>query len=731
MTTLVWANKQQKLDKTIKNKVYDFLDKLQTNDALPGLNIEPMQKPVDDRVRTGRVDQKWRAVLFKVPAKGSVTYFYMGTWNHDEAIDLARKMTLTVNPVGGFTEVAYVESDDAPEPATDDAAPQEAVGETLTLLEGWGYTLEDLTDRLGLSTATARAAAAVHDADALLEVAVRTEGWQGEALNLLLDGLHIEEIRSKFALDEPVEQDETATEDERILAGLQHPTARASFAYIDGQEELRRVIEAQDFGAWRVFLHPEQRKYATAHYNGAFRLSGGAGTGKTVVLLHRARNLWHKNREARIVLTTYTRNLADMLRANMQQLDPKVPIASTLGAPGVFITNIDSLVHSVGKAAGADISPAAQQVLGRPTTNVTSRPDKDAWDAAISAAGEGLPENLRSAEFFSSEYAMVVLPRRIVSRAAYFSASRVGRGVALNRAMRSKVWSVIDAYRAANKVFGKVDWEESAAIAAEHLSLNASSGQVADHVLVDEGQDLTPVRWQLLRALVAEGPNDLFIAEDAHQRIYGQRVVLGHYGIKIVGRSQRLTLNYRTTEQTLEWAVQVLSGASYEDVEGESATTAGYHSARSGPRPELVECASDPEEFDAIADRLRGWLESADVEPEALAVLVRSRREAARVVSALSERGVDAKTVDGQAGVGTGKPVVMTMHRAKGTEFSRVVLAGVAEGAVPAALTSEKYDESAWEDAMLRERSLLYVAATRARDELVVTWSGQRSELLA
>lgn len=733
MTTLVWANKQQKLDKAVKAKVYDFLDKLQTDDTLPGLHIEPMQKPVDDRVRTGRVDQHWRAVLFKVPQKNDVAYFYMGTWNHDEAIDLARKMTLSVNPVGGFTEVTIVDPV-ADEVAGDvmsaaGGAPAEASG-ALSLLEGWAYTFGDLTERIGLAPATARAAMAAPTEEALLEVAVRVEGWQGEALALLTDGLSIDTIRAKFSLDMPVAQDADATEDERLLKGLKHPTAQATFAYIEGQEELRRVIEAQDFGAWRVFLHPEQRKYATASYSGAFRLSGGAGTGKTVVLVHRAAHLWHANPNARIVLTTYTRNLADMLRANLQQLDDSVPIVSDLGQPGIHITTVDALAHAVSKRAGIDITSAVEQVLGRSAHSVNSRPDASSWDDAIAAAGAGLPESLRTAAFFESEYSMVVLPRRVVGRGDYFTASRAGRGVPLSRAMRSQVWSVVEAYRASGKVFGVVDWEESVAIAAAYLDCAGNQGRVADHVLVDEAQDLTPVRWQLLRALVADGPNDLFIAEDSHQRIYGQRVVLGHYGIRVVGRSHRLTLNYRTTEENLEWAVAVLSGVKFDDIEGEAATTTGYHSARSGPKPSLVECASAAEEFDTIAQRITSWLADDSTEPETIAVLVRSNRQATRVSAGLEERGVSVRVVDGQAKIGTGRPVVLTMHRAKGTEFARIVLAGVAEGSIPAVMAAEKYDDSAWADALLRERSLLYVAATRARDELVVTWTGRRSEFV-
>jgi hypothetical protein len=727
MTVLVWANKQQKLEKNLKAKVYDFLEKLQTNDALPGLHIEPMHNPVNPHVRTGRVDQNWRAVLFKLTGAKDVTYFYMGTWNHDEAIELARKMTITVNPVGGFTDWEVVEDDVVDVSVPEPAAP---VAQELSLLEGWGYSADDLKGKLGLKPAIVTAAIAAVDEDALLEVAVRVDGWQGEALILLSDGMSIDDIRSKFGLDTPVEQDPNATEAEKLLRGLNHPTAQASFSYVENQEELKRVIEAGDFGAWRIFLHPEQRKYATRHYNGAFRLSGGAGTGKTVVLVHRARNLWLENPEARIVLTTYTRNLADMLRQNIQQLDPDVPIASKLGEPGVYVSTVDSVVSTVLKNAGIAVGDASEKVLGHPATHVTNRPDSDGWDAAIASSGDGLPDNLKASAFFTAEYTMVVLPNRITSRADYFGIARTGRGVALNRAGRSRVWSVIEAYRASAKVYGTVDWEEAAAIAAAHLDLGGDAARVADHVLVDEGQDLSPARWQLLRAMVAPGPDDLFIAEDSHQRIYGQRVVLGRYGIRIVGRSQRLTLNYRTTAQNLDWAVQILSGADYEDAEGDAATTLGYHSARQGPVPGLVACANVVEEFDAIAARIKGWLEPEDVEPESLAVLVRDQRQAARMVTALAERGVVAKTIDGKSKIGSGYPVILTMHRAKGTEFAKVVLAGVSDGSVPAALDGEKYDDDAWADAMLRERSLLYVAATRARDELVVTWSGKRSILL-
>ena len=146
---------------------------------------------------------------------------------------------------------------------------------------------------------------------------------------------------------------------------------------------------------------------------------------------------------------------------------------------------------------------------------------------------------------------------------------RPGRGVALDRAKRAAVWDVIEAYRAQARIAGSVDFAEAATIAAAHLRRVASTqgAYVADHVLVDEGQDLGPAHWQLLRALAGEHADDLFIAEDSHQRIYGQRIVLSQFGIRIVGRSQRLTLNYRTTAQNLAYAINVLEGGKYVDLE--------------------------------------------------------------------------------------------------------------------------------------------------------------------
>jgi hypothetical protein len=143
----------------------------------------------------------------------------------------------------------------------------------------------------------------------------------------------------------------------------------------------------------------------------------------------------------------------------------------------------------------------------------------------------------------------------------------------------------------------------------------------------------------------------------------------------------------------------------------------------------LIACTTLSEELDRAAKLVTEWIEGAEA-PETVAVLVREQRQRERVVTGLAERGVTIRAVDREH-IKPGQPVTMTMHRAKGTEFSKVLLFGVNQGAIPRPLRAEQYAEEAWADALLRERSLLYVAATRARDELALSWSGEPSQLLS
>ncbi|PTU57878.1 DNA helicase UvrD [Sphaerisporangium cinnabarinum] len=734
-----------KLDGAVRKAAYAFLEKLQESDTTPGLHIEPINGSADPRIRTGRVNDFWRALLVKIQGQAAEAhYVYLGTYPHDEVIVRARTAVVRVNPRNGIAELveaATVESSVAqstveqrPERAR--PKPEDVDLTAYPLLETQGISVADLVD-LGIDAATAETAVTVTTEDEMLALAERAPAtWQGDALLDLATGARLPDVKDKLGLTTPLVKPDPQSDDQ-LLDALKQPAAQMDFAFIEDDAALRAAIEDDNFGRWRVFLHPEQRDYAFKDRSGSFRLSGGAGTGKTVVLLHRARHLARKNPAARVVLTTYNKTLASSLQETLRLLDPTVPIAKNLGDPGVYVAGVDALSRRVlTKAEDVHVASAAwgetvAAVLGPRSPYVLDLTAAARWDAVVSAAGPDLAPELRSQAFFVAEYATVIVPNRITTRDEYLRVRRPGRGVALNRLQRVAVWKVIEAYRASADAAGSTDWDEKAMIAASHLDAMATAGhaRLADHVLVDEAQDLAPARLVFLRALVGQGPDDLFLAEDSQQRIYGQKVILSRYGINIQGRSRRLKLNYRTTAQVLRYAVGVLAGEEWVDMEAQDAAAAGYRSARSGPAPREVKADSLLDEYERAAELISGWRDAGDP-PETIGVLVRTNHIGDKVVHALSERGVKAKFIQDDAATGSGSVLVMTMHRSKGMEFKRVVLFGVSsdEGGWGSGLSSLPEADRA--DGELRERSLLYVAATRARDELAILWNGRRSDLL-
>ncbi len=730
MTTIVMTSSVNKTDGAIKKKLWAFIEKLSQSDEMLGLHIEPMNNPKDPRVRTGRVDANFRAVLFRLEGGGAErTYVYMGTWKHDEAIAIARSTVLRINPINGVAELIEAGAPDSVDYALV-ATQVERAPMRLTvvpLLESVGITLHDLTARLGMDPSVASRAMAAADEDELFAVAESAPAWQGIALIDLAAGTPIDGVLASLDV-EPVATP-ARDDDAALIEAMKHPAAQMTFTFMHDNEELRRAIEEDDFAAWRVFLHPEQRRYVDRDYNGPFRLSGGAGTGKTVVLLHRARRLAVANPSARIVLTTFTVNLADNLRRDLLRLDPDVPIAASLGEPGIYLTGVDALALAVLRTNPSEVAAATAAVLGESRTIKGPATSSDRWSSALAASGlgEGGSDHL-SPTFLEAEYESIVVPNAITTRDEYFTVRRPGRGVALDRVKRDSVWKVIAAYRTLLKMQQIADFSEVAAVAAQVYD-GATVARPVDHVLVDEGQDLVPAKWRLLRALAEPGVNDLFIAEDSHQRIYGQRTILSRWAIKIVGRSQRLTLNYRTTAQNLGYAVAVLEDGHYEDLESEEESTAGYRSSRSGPVPLRRGFATLTEELDAVASTLQTW--SSDDQSGSLAVLVRTNGLADTIARGLAERKVTATRVD-KGEPPAGSVAVMNMHRAKGTEFSRVCIVGAGAENLPNPMTMKSAavhgDEA---DALLRERSLFYVAATRARDALMITWTGQPSQLLS
>lgn len=272
---------------------------------------------------------------------------------------------------------------------------------------------------------------------------------------------------------------------------------------------------------------------------------------------------------------------------------------------------------------------------------------------------------------------------------------------------------------------GYATYEQIAARAADTLLGRAAPPY--RHAIIDEAQDLHPAQWRVVRATVAAGDNDLFIVGDAHQRIYDSRVSLSSLGIETRGRSRRLKINYRTSQQILSWSIGILTGETIDDLDGSPEPQRGYRSEFQGPAPVVRAFDASVEEAAYVAETVQGWL-AEGIAPSAVGVVGRTHGDTASVEHALSTAGV-AWSELGKGGRGVG---VGTMHASKGLEFARLVVVGVGIDRVPLplAVTSEAEDAQQYALDLQRERCLLYVACTRARDGLVVTSVGRASELL-
>ena len=790
----------QKVPREVAGQVTSTLEMLRTTPEPPGLHVEPLQNVKDDRIRSVRVNRKYRVLVFRLNSSGQDVWLVEGVYNHDDAYAKAPTLYLRMNPISGTTEIrsdddavqagggyseeevrsraaalaAQMEAEriaeqqaaeaEQAEPAQASTGPGSQTELALDVDEPrrpepaeptgpvLSMTAQQLIDDLGLDPYLAEQAAHADDT-ALYALAEKTKNWQGTALLDLATGTSLEDVRAAYftgvtggsAVGTP-----SGTDD--VLQSLSAEKSQANYRLIEDDTALAEVLASGSFEKWRIFLHPEQKTYVEVNTRGPYRVTGGAGTGKTVVLVHRAVRLARKAAEsggsARIVLTTYTRTLADSLAQQVRALAPNIPRPDTLGAPGIHVTGVDRIAHGAVTSA-QDLAPMAE-VLGWTTRTPKFSRHAREWDAAMQAAAaagalrDGVQPHTTAA-FLIDEYREVVLPHRILKEADYLRVSRTGRGTRLGRAQRREVWAVIAAYREGGQRDSALDWDETSAVAAAILDARAAATgeRVADHVLVDEGQDLRPTQWQLLRALVAEGEDDMFIAEDSHQRIYSNPVKLGRYGIAIRGRSRRLKLNYRTTAQNLAFAVSILRGGDFDiaameddDLPRDEVThgpeRGTFRSIRTGPEVTFLPATDLKDEIEQVSALLSRWI-SEIVEdggdPSTIGVLTRFNKTRDTLVRSLDDRGLRVVSVDRNTSYRGGAPLVMTFHRAKGMEFTHVVLFGVdASSSVDVARTA--YDEQTRESAELQERSLLYVGATRARDQLAVAWAGTLNTLV-
>lgn len=703
MATLVFAKEFlddfARLEPPVRQKVRELPDKFE-HSVHTGIHLEKLTGARDDRVRTVRVDQFWRGVVVRL---GEARYALLRVLGHDAANDWATRQQLGVNPITGLVEILDIATVEARVEAVTEAAPAEAP----RLFEG--RRDRDFT-AVGIDEELVPILRRLRDEAELYAIANYLPDAQGDAALLLADGKPTDEVWAELSNDYDLGGAAVDTDD--IDTALQQPGSQSRFVVTTNDAELVNLLSG-DFEAWRTFLHPTQRSVAQRPiFNGPAKVTGGAGTGKTVSAIHRARFLAQQLNDSgdgssRVLVTTYTNSLADNLDRTLRSF------CSPDQYRRLQVATVDSFARQTLSAA---------KVRVRPVDNRTLRQYAD--QAAMMA---GLDDQGRDGRFLLTEWEQVILARGLTTLVDYITSPRPGRGTRLARSSRTRVWAALEYLLGDLERRNVVTYLQIADAAADILA--ARTSKPFSHVIVDEAQDLHPAQWRLLRQAVEVGPNDLFIAGDAHQRIYDHRVSLLSLGIDTRGRSRRLKINYRTSQQILGWALAILTGQRVDDLDGDIESKVGYRSALDGPIPTIQEFETPAEEAEFVAIQAQEWIEEG-VAHSAIGIAARTRRDLRAVQNALddvdirwAEIGSDSK----KSGVQVG-----TMHSCKGLEFARlaVIAANSDNLPLPIAVTPATEDQIQHDLDMLRERCLLYVACTRARDELIVTSSGRPSILL-
>ena len=677
--------------KAVKVSVMD----LQLDPSAPGLQMHRIDKSRDANFWSARVSRDLRLILHKTAASILVAYVD----HHDKAYAWAERRRIAVHPRTGAVQIVEVQE------LVEQAQPE--------LFRVWQEPEQAPAPVLAPSAPPLFARIAEED---LLSVGV-PEDWLASVQEAsegrfyeLADHLPSEaaEALLEYAATGVLPHPAPIKPDEAPSDPYQHPDARRRFLTVDSPDELQAALDAP-WDKWSVFLHPSQRAVVERSFNGPARVAGSAGTGKTVVALHRAVRLIRDDPAARVLLTTFSEPLANHLRAKL----------AVLAGPDGAIVPRTTVASFQGVA-----TDLFQLAFGRKPRVAT--PERMETALAEAAAGQGLKGF--SQRFLAAEWNSVIDAWRVADAEAYAGVPRLGRKNRLGSRQRDVLWPVFEAVRSNLESQGFLTWPAVFHALADHYA--EKTDRPFSHVVVDEAQDLGVPELRLITAIVAEGTDRLFFAGDLGQRIFQQPFSWKALGADVRGRSTTLKVNYRTSHQIRQAADRLLP-AMVRDVAGREEERKGTISVFDGPVPDVVLSADQAAEMDRVAAFIREALDNGIV-PAEIGVFVRSRAELPRARAAVEAADLTVVELsERQVEIG-GRVAIGTMHLAKGLEFKAVAVMACDDEVLPSAERIDAVvEESDLDDVYETERHLLYVACTRARDRLLISAVKPGSEFLA
>ena len=456
-----------KLDRSVKGAMWDFMRKFRQDPANPGLRFKQLKG--DSRLYSARVSDDYRALMLHVKDD---EYMLVTVKHRSESYDNLERYAYQINQVTGgidFYDMASLAGTVKP-PAPAGPPPLFA-----------GYSESQLIE-LGVGRPLLSTIGKITTEEQLLEFTECVPQLTADVLFALHDGASVEEVMEQVtapvAAAEPVDPTDYAA-----------AVARPASLVTTDDETLQAILQG-GFERWQVYLHPVQRRVVERSYSGPARVSGGPGTGKTIVALHRVKWLVERlpsdSSGKDVLFTTFNKNLAADLRQRLL----------LLGGPELLdrvdVVNIDRLATQVVNEA----QPGARLHWMDDAKAI------DLWREVLLELGESRWD----AEFLHDEWSQVVLGHAITSRQEYFRARRAGRGRQLNRAQRAVIWELVEQFTKRLDEANLWTFRRVAAHAARlEQQLAATREPRYRHIVVDEAQDLSSAHWMLLRAMVSRG----------------------------------------------------------------------------------------------------------------------------------------------------------------------------------------------------------------------------------
>jgi superfamily I DNA/RNA helicase/plasmid maintenance system killer protein len=665
--------------KAVKTSAFD----LQLNPANPGFSFHKLDRAKDKNFWSVRVNRDIRIIVHRTDANLVLCYVD----HHDDAYHWAERRRLDIHPTTGAAQLVEIR-ERVEERVVIRSVEKPAIAARPALFAHLG---DDELLSYGVPPdwlADVRAA----DEDSLLALAGYLPAEAAEALLELATGGTVYRAAVPTANRDP----------------FAHPDALRRFRVLENQEELAQALEFP-WEKWTVFLHPAQREWVERDYGGPARVSGSAGTGKTIVALHRAVFLARENPDSRVLLATFSPALANALRIKLRCLISHQPRL----AERLEIHAMDALgerLHTM--------------QTGKPP-RLLDREQLSAWLQAAAQATGLSGFNLR---FLLSEWDAVVDAWQLKRWEEYRDVRRLGRKTRLSESRRAALWAVFD------QVLSRLAESGSTTHAALFTGLAAQMSlrkhPLFDFAVIDEAQDVSVAQLRFLAALGGERPNGLFFAGDLGQRIFQQPFSWKSLGVDIRGRARTLHINYRTSHQ-IRARADLLLGPEVADVDGNVEERRGTVSVFNGPAPEIVECDSPEAEISRVSNWLRE-LRSGGLAPQEIGVVVRSEQELLRAMAAVEAAELDYDILDENTDTASEGVSLCTMHQAKGLEFRAVAVMACDDEVIPSQARIQAIgDQADLQEVYDTERHLLYVACTRARDQLLITSGDVASEFLA